>query len=69
LARRQRSFEQLAWFVDKVDACYIFDNSTGEPQLLAEKMGPGLVLWDELPADLLWTLEMAGVFIHKLYTE
>ena len=36
-ARRTRSFEQLAWFIDRVDHMVIFDNSSGNPDLLATK--------------------------------
>ncbi|MFD2428943.1 AAA family ATPase [Sphingobium scionense] len=52
MARRARSFEQLAWFVQHVDDCYIYDNSTGEPALLAQKAEGGVWLWDKLPPDL-----------------
>jgi predicted ABC-type ATPase len=66
ISRRQRSFEQLAWFAGVADACYIYDNSTGEPQLLAAKAGQMLVVWDELPADLHAVLQSAGVLLFKL---
>lgn len=62
-ARRLRSFEQLAWFYRNVDECYIYDNSTGEPKLLAEKMGPALFRWGALPSDMQETLELHGAFL------
>jgi predicted ABC-type ATPase len=67
IGRRQRSFEQLAWFSGEADACYIYDNSTGEPELLASKSGRTLVLWDRLPNDLEATLRSAGVSLLLLY--
>lgn len=59
--RRRRSFEQLAWFHDNVDKCYIYDNSTGEPQLAAEKSKQSLVLWSKLPPDMMQILRDNGV--------
>ncbi|MFC3442454.1 AAA family ATPase [Sphingobium rhizovicinum] len=60
-SRRARSFEQLAWFVMNVDECYIYDNSTGEPTLLAHKMESGIWLWDVLPPDLAAAFKGAAV--------
>jgi len=52
-ARRKRSFEQLAWFAQYVDRCWVFDNSTGEPELVAVKGAPGpLLQFRALPFDL-----------------
>jgi predicted ABC-type ATPase len=50
--RRRRSFEQLAWFYRHVDQCFIYDNSTGEPQLIAQKAGQKLWRWSKLPQDM-----------------
>ena len=63
IARRKRSFEQLAWFYRQVDQCYIFDNSTGEPQLAAEKMGPAIWRSIRLPKDMEAVLEDNGAFL------
>jgi predicted ABC-type ATPase len=60
-ARRQRSFEQLAWFVERADACYIYDNSTGEPEFLAGKVGGAMLRFHPLPRDLQAILDQAGV--------
>jgi predicted ABC-type ATPase len=35
--RRLRSFEQLAWFLDKSDVASIYDNSGAKPALIARK--------------------------------
>lgn len=51
--RRTRSFEQFAWFFDRVDRAYIYDNSTGEPRLLGQKEpGTGEEWFDDIPDDL-----------------
>lgn len=52
-ARRQRSFEQFVWFLDKADQCYVYDNSTGEPGLIAVKQNRRLSIYKNLPTDLL----------------
>lgn len=60
-SRRARSFEQFAWFIQKADACYIYDNSTAEPELLGGKIGNGLIRFRRLPSDLERVLDAAGV--------
>jgi predicted ABC-type ATPase len=65
LFRRTRSFEQLAWFLDYVDNCYIYDNSDGTPDLLAELNGPALCCWKPLPTDMEAVLKACGTFIYK----
>lgn len=64
VARRARSFEQLAWFCGNIDRGYIFDNSTSEPKFLADILFDGSVLrWNDLPGDLTEALASAGVSI------
>jgi predicted ABC-type ATPase len=62
-SRRLRSFEQLAWFCGRVDRCYVYDNSTGEPQLLAEFADGGMLFWQTPPEDLAAVLRAAKVKI------
>jgi len=52
IARRARSFRQLAWFLRHVDQCFVFDNSTGEPDELAEWYQDRLTCWERLPQDM-----------------
>lgn len=59
--RRGRSFEQLAWFIPRVDVCYIYDNSTGEPEFLGGKIGDDLLRFHAFPGDLQHILEDAGI--------
>lgn len=49
--RRARSFEQLAWFADAMDACDVYDNSTGVPELAASKVDGRLRVLGPLPED------------------
>ena len=61
-SRRTRSFEQLAWFAEQVDRLAIFDNSAGEPELMASKRATGPITWHRRPpASLRAELEAAGV--------
>lgn len=49
--RRAKSFEQLAWFADAMDACDVYDNSTGVPELSASKVDGRLHVLGPLPED------------------
>lgn len=60
-SRRIRSFEQLAWFAKRVDHCYVFDNSSGEPDLIGVKIRGPVWLQGPWPVDLLKTLQTHGV--------
>lgn len=66
IERRRRSFEQLAWFVEHVDECYFYDNSTGEPTLYADKLigTQTLLCWEAMPADLIEIFKERGVFFY-----
>ncbi len=70
-ARRKRSFEQLAWFLEHVDKCFIFDNSDGEPDVIAEWFGSGLNCYTKLPEDMKTVLINSGIYIIETpdYTE
>jgi len=62
--RRRRSFDELAWFVRQVDDCYVFDNSTGDPALLAARISRG-PLWQfaAFPDDLVGALTKTEIDI------
>jgi predicted ABC-type ATPase len=66
VARRTRSFEQLAWFFGRVDECFIYDNSTGEPELIGGKKADCLVQIRPFPSDMEGTLRNAGVEMPRL---
>ncbi|WP_271300758.1 AAA family ATPase [Sphingomonas sp. CV7422] len=61
VAPRQRSFSELAWFAQQVDECLVFNNSTGEPELIAQKEGGALICWERLPADMTAALVEGGL--------
>jgi len=64
--RRRRSFEELAWFIRNVDQCHIYDNSTAEPTLIAERVeGAKLLCWEALPGDMRDTLRGNGIDLWK----
>lgn len=64
-SRRTRSFEQLAWFVDHVDKLFIFDNSSGAPTLISERLDGKPMRWLQPPAKLLRReLDAAGLAAH-----
>lgn len=61
-SRRTRSFEQLAWFANRVDRLTIFDNSFGDPELMASASAGRPITWHRRPAaPLRAELEAAGV--------
>ncbi len=64
-ARRQRSFEQLAAFYQKLDDLFIFNNSAGEPVFAGGKVGTSLVLTHPLPVDLEQALKACHVAIVR----
>jgi predicted ABC-type ATPase len=64
-SRRQRSFEQLTWFVKTVDQCLIYDNSLGEPELIADTFGGTLVSWNPLPDDMQRAFDAADIFVYR----
>lgn len=58
-SRRLRSFEQLAWFASRVNRCYVYDNSTDQPQLLSEMADGKMLFWQMPPEDFLAALKAA----------
>jgi predicted ABC-type ATPase len=59
--RRKRSFEQLAWFIEQADVCYMYDNSTGEPEYLGGKIWDEYLQFHPFPPDLQQILHDAGI--------
>ena len=50
--RRRRSFKELCWFANHVDQLFIFDNSSGPPDLVAQKVSGRLLLMGAMAIDL-----------------
>ncbi len=51
--RRARSFAQLAWFAQHVDQLVLFDNSSGEPALMATGSAGAPLVWHRTPGSSL----------------
>lgn len=66
ISRRIRSFEQLSWFLRNADACYIYDNSTADPELIGGWRRPYLVQIRPFPRDMYETLAENGVEMPRL---
>ncbi|MEQ1725778.1 MAG: zeta toxin family protein [Sphingopyxis sp.] len=65
-SRRQRSLEQLAWFAPKVDELWIYDNSTGKPELIGSKKSDMIIRIRSWPKDLAEAFSAADVKIGHL---
>jgi predicted ABC-type ATPase len=52
-ARRERSFDQLPWFLNAADAAWIYDNSGDRPELVGKKDRGVLRLSEGMPGELL----------------
>lgn len=55
--RRGRSFGQFGWFFDAADTADVYDNSGARPQLVMTKRGDDVVIYDDLPEQMLASLE------------
>lgn len=52
-ARRERSFQQLPWFLEQVDIALIFDNSGAVPIRIAEKRAGVIQIDPAAPEEIL----------------
>lgn len=59
--RRTRSFQQFAWFAQRADRCFIFDNSDAVPDLVGVLVNGRAVNAGKLPDDFKQIVEMAGL--------
>lgn len=66
VSRRARSFRQLAWFVRNVDDCFVYDNSTGQPDLIGGWKAPYLVQIQPFPDDMVCALAAEGIEMPRL---
>ena len=62
-ARRLRSFGQFTWFARQVDRCFVFNNSSGDPNLAGVLSPLGLVRVGRLPRDFLDTLRASDLAV------
>ena len=59
-ARRERSFQQLPWFMEQADLALIYDNSGLEPQLVGQKRDGVIALDPSAPEPIRRALEGLG---------
>ena len=52
-SRRERSFQQLPWFLDQADAAHIYDNSGAKPKLVGRKRDGILTIDPDAPEPIL----------------
>jgi predicted ABC-type ATPase len=50
--RRERSFQQLPWFLDHADVALMYDNSGAVPSLIGRKLGGVIEVDPSAPADI-----------------
>jgi predicted ABC-type ATPase len=60
-SRRSRSFDELCWFANVVDRLYVYDNSSGPPDLVAAKEFGEIFVSGRLPEDLRLAMQHAKV--------
>jgi len=56
-ARRERSFQQLPWFLDHADRALIFDNSGSTPRIIAQKAGGTIEVDSDAPKEIVAAVE------------
>lgn len=61
VSRRARSFREFAWFVQQADACWIYNNSSGEPALIGGLAGGAVCRFGDWPDDFAAILQQEGV--------
>jgi predicted ABC-type ATPase len=67
VSRRLRSFEQFGWFFDQADTVGVYDNSGATPQLVLSKRADEVVIYSDLPAEMLGSLEQVIPGLRALY--
>lgn len=65
--RRIRSFGQFGWFFDAADTADVYDNSGATPQLVLTKRADEVMVYDDLPDEMLASLEAAMPGFQAVY--
>lgn len=63
--RRARSFEQFAWFFDKADKAFVFDNSDAEPRLVLSKSKLGLFVGTNILPEISAAVSLSSAIIRS----
>lgn len=63
-ARRERSFQQLPWFLERADYALIFDNSGAKPVVLAEKVNGKFKIEEKASNEIRSAIKAAKSLVH-----
>lgn len=55
--RRERSFQQLSWFLDQADYALIYDNSAAQPILIGSKQNGVIQLDPNAPPEIVTAIQ------------
>lgn len=67
LSRRLRSFDQFGWFFDSADVADVYDNSGATPQMVLSRRGDEVTVYDELPDEMLASIERVMPGFGEVY--
>ncbi|MDQ8029827.1 MAG: zeta toxin family protein [Brevundimonas sp.] len=67
VSRRLRSFGQFGWFFEQADTVDVYDNSGATPQLVLSKRSDEVVIYGDLPDEMLASLEPVMPGLRALY--
>lgn len=65
--RYVRSFQQFGWFFDAADRVDVYDNSGATPQRVLSKSGDEVTIFDDLPDELLASIETVQPGFTEIY--
>jgi len=66
-SRRTRSFEQFAWFFTEADRVDVYDNSGASPQLVMTKRDESIMVYDDLPSEIVDAVDTAVAGFKEVY--
>lgn len=69
LDRRIRSLQQFAWFFDAADRVDVYDNSGAKPQLVLAKREDAFLVYDDLPPELIESIETVVPGFTAIYED
>lgn len=68
-SRRIRSFDQFSWFFEAADAVDVYDNSGASPQLVLTKRSGSVLVYDDLPPEIVNAIEATLPGFRQVYEE
>ncbi len=67
--RRLRSFNQFSWFFGAADSVDVYDNSGASPQLVMTKRVGSVMVYDDLPPEIVDAVETTLQGFRQVYEE